>query len=66
VFRGVATAAANEIDVAFIGEVTSVIGHVLWEEVEAGGGEGVREASVGIAGDVGGGDFGKVTQKWFH
>lgn len=57
VFRGVSAAASDEVEVAFVGEIQGVVGHVLGEEVEAGGGEGVGEAGVRVAADVAAGDF---------
>ena len=62
VFGGVAAAAAHDVDEATGREVGGVGGHVRREEVEAGGGEGIGHARVGVGGDeaVGlGGEFGE-------
>jgi len=60
VFGGVATAAAGEVEKACVSEVGDVVVHVLRFEVEAGGGQWIWEAGVGVAGDVGGGGLAEV------
>ena len=65
-FGGVAAAASGEVEEAGVGEFDHVVGHVLGLEVEAGGGEGIGEAGVGVAAEVGGGALVEVLQEGLH
>jgi hypothetical protein len=55
VFGGVSTAATGEVEEACLGEFCHVVSHVVGFEIEAGGREWVRQASVRITGNGGGG-----------
>ncbi len=51
VLGGVAAATAGDVDESSLGEVAEVAGHVFGSQIEAGLGERVRQAGVGVAGD---------------
>jgi hypothetical protein len=66
VLGGVAAAAAGDVDQAGLGEVAEEAPHVLGLKVEAGGGERVGKARVGVAGDGRGGLLRELGQEGVH
>ena len=51
VLRRIATAAADEIHEAIVGEIAEVFPHVCREQIEARGGQRIRQAGIRIAGN---------------
>ena len=62
----VAAAAAGDVDEAGRGEVAEVAGHVRRAEIEAGLGERVGQAGVGVAGDGDVGFLGELGEEGIH